>query len=168
MKKHMIMAALAALLAPSMAMAADVSGVWVRDAQNSDPRPDTMYWLVRSPPPTGGGNQQPFVLTVKQDAGVLTVSSSPTLKLRSIPLDGKPRVTPTDTLIQEATVTGVDQPNAVVVTTEQPYGGMPGNARLTVRETWTLSESGKTLTVTTTRQSPARTTTDRQVFSRRS
>lgn len=165
MKKQMILAALAALAAPSMALAADVTGVWVRNAQISDPRPDAMYWLVRVPPPTVSTAE--FVLTVKQEGDVLTVAN-PNLKTRSIRLDGRAVTAPTDTLIQNATVTGVNQPEAVVITTEQPYGGMPGNARLTIKETWTLSASGKTLTVTTERKSPARTQIDRQVFSRRS
>jgi hypothetical protein len=166
MKKHMmIAAALAALAAPSMALAADVSGVWVRNAQISDPRPDAMYWLVRVPPPTVSTAE--FVLTVKQEGEAITIAN-PNLRTRTIRLDGRPATVPADTLIQNATVTGVNQPDAVVITTEQPYGGMPGNARLTVKETWTLSASGKTLTVRTERKSPARTQIDTQVYSRRS
>lgn len=168
MKKTIMMAALAAAVAlPAFAMAADVTGVWVRDAK-SDPRPDTMYWLTRTAPGGGGGNRdQEFVLTVKQDAANLVVTN-PNMKYRSVSLDGKPHSTKTDTGIQSATVTAMNSANALDITTTQPFGGMPGNATLTIKESWALSPDGKVLTVTTTRQSPARTETDRQVYNRRS
>ena len=46
MKKKIMMIAMAAAMLPAFAMAADLTGVWVRDAK-SDPAPDPMYWLVR-------------------------------------------------------------------------------------------------------------------------
>jgi hypothetical protein len=164
MKKNIMMIAMAAAMLPALAMAADVTGVWVRDAK-SDPRPDTMYWLTRGVTNGGGNPNQAFVLTVKQDAANLVVTN-PTMKLRSVPLDGKPHVIPTDTGIQKATVTASNQADAVVVTTTQPFGGMPGNAPLTVKETWALSADGKVLTVTTVRSLPARTVTDKQIYNR--
>ena len=164
MKKKIMMIAMAAAMLPALAMAADVTGVWVRDAK-SDPAPDPMYWLVRGV--TNGNPNAEVVLTVKQDPAALTVSAV-NRKLRNIPLDGRPRVEPTDTGVQKATVSATNQPNAVMITTTQPYGGMPGNAELTIKETWTVSPDGKVLTVTTVRQSPARTTTDKQIFNRRS
>lgn len=168
MKKTLMMTMLAAAMLPAMAMAADVTGAWVRDAK-SDPRPDTMYWLTRSPPGGGGGPNQnaEFVLTVKQDAANLVVTN-PQLRYRSVSLDGKPHTVKTDTGIQSATVTAVNSANALEITTVQPFGGMPGNASLTVKESWTLSPDGKVLTVTTTRSSPARTSTDKQIYNRRS
>ena len=45
---------------------------------------------------------------------------------------------------------------------------MPGNAPLTIKESWTVSPDGKVLTITTTRQLPARTSVDKQIFNRRS
>jgi hypothetical protein len=166
MNKKIILATLAAAMLPAFAMAADVTGVWVRDAK-SDPRPDTMYWLVRTPPPTGGGGNQEFVLTVKQDAGKLTVFN-PNLKFRTVILDGKAHVEKTDSLIANQTVTAANSANAVEITTTQPFGGMPGNAPLTIKESWSVSPDGKVLTVTTTRSLPARTSTDRQIYNRRS
>jgi hypothetical protein len=44
---------------------------------------------------------------------------------------------------------------------------MPGNAKLTVQETWALSPDGKVLTITTSRALPARTAIDRQIYNRR-
>ncbi len=164
MKKTIMMTALAAAMTlPAMAMAADVTGTWVRDAK-SDPRPDTMYWLTRGGA-TGGNPNNEFVLTVKQDAANLVVTN-PTLRYRSVSLDGKPHTVKTDTGVQTATVTAVNSANDLQITTTQPYGGMPGNATLTVKESWTLSPDGKVLTVTTTRSSPARTETDRQIYNR--
>ena len=166
MNKNTMTAALVAVLAlPAMAMAADVTGTWVRDAK-SDPRPDTMYWLTRGGATTGGNQNNEFVLTVKQDGQSLVVTN-PTLRYRSVPLDGKPHTVKTDTGVQSATVTAVNSANDLQITTIQPYGGMPGNATLTVKESWTLSPDGKVLTVTTTRSSPARTETDRQIYNRR-
>lgn len=164
MKKNIMMIAVAAAMLPALAMAADVTGVWVRDAK-SDPAPDPMYWLVRGV--TNGNPNAEVVLTVKQDPTTLTVSAV-NRKLRNLPLDGRPRVQPTETGLQKQTVTAVNQPDAVVVTTTQPFGGMPGNADLTIKETWTVSPDGKVLTITTTRQSPARTGVDKQIFNRRS
>jgi hypothetical protein len=166
MTKKLILIAMAAAMLPAFAMAADVSGVWVRDAK-SDARPDTMYWLTRGVTNGGGGGAQEFVLEVKQDPANLVVANAQS-KLRSVPLDGKPHTIKTDTGIQSATVTAVNQPNALEITTTQPFGGMPGNATLTTKETWTLSPDGKVLTVTTVRQLPARTATDKQIYNRRS
>lgn len=166
MNKIIMTAAMAAAMLPAVASAADLSGAWVRDAK-SDPMPDTMYWVVRAPPAAPGNPNQEFVLTVKQDAAALVVTN-PQRRMRNIALDGRPRVVPTDTGIQTATVTAVNQPDALVVTTTQPFGGMPGNAKLTIRETWSVSPDGKVLTVRTVRQLPARTTTDTQVYNRRS
>jgi hypothetical protein len=165
MKKHIMTIAMAAAMLPAFAMAADVSGIWVRDAK-SDPMPDTMYWAVRAPPAAPGNPNQEFVLTVKQDPATLVVTS-PNRRLRSVALDGRPHETLTDTGIQKATVTAVNQPDALVITTTQPFGGMPGNAKLTVQETWALSPDGKALTITTSRALPARTAIDRQIYNRR-
>lgn len=166
MKKQITMIAMAAAMLPALAMAADVSGVWVRDAK-SDPMPDTMYWAVRVPPALPAVGNQEFVLTVKQDPAALVVTN-PARRMRNIALDGRPRVVATDTGIQKATVTAVNQQEALVITTTQPFGGMPGNAKLTIKETWAVSPDRKVLTVTTVRQLPARTATDTQIYNRRS
>ncbi len=167
MKKKIMMIAMAAAMLPAFAFAADVGGVWVRDAK-SDPFPDTMYWLTRGVTGGGGGGgNQEFVLTVKKEGGNLVVTN-PNRKLRSVALDGRPKTEKTDTGIQNATVTATDTPTELVITTTQPFGGMPGNAQLTIKETWTVSPDGKVLTVTSTRQLPARTAVDKQIYNRRS
>jgi hypothetical protein len=166
MKKKIMMIAMAAAMLPALAMAADVSGVWVRDAK-SDAFPDYMYWLTRGVTGGGGGGQnQEFVLTVKQEGGKLIVTN-PQRKMRDIALDGRPHVVKTDTGIQNATITAVNNPNSLLITTVQPFGGMPGNASLEIKEDWSLSADGKVLTVTSTRSLPARTAVDKQIFNRR-
>ncbi len=166
MKKKIMMIAMAAAMLPAFAMAAEVSGVWVRDAK-SDPFPDYMYWLTRGVTGGGGNPNGEFVLTVKKEGGNLVVTN-PARKLRSVALDGRPKTIKTDTGIQNATVTATDTPAELVITTTQPFGGMPGNAELTIKETWTVSPDGKVLTVTSTRQLPARTAVDKQIYNRRS
>jgi hypothetical protein len=165
MKKKIMMIVMAAAMLPAFAMAADVSGDWVRDAK-SDPFPDTMYWLTRGVTAGGGGGNQEFVLTVKQEGGKLIVTN-PQRKMREITLDGRPHVVKTDTGIQNATITAMNNPNNLVITTVQPFGGMPGNASLEIKEDWSLSADGKVLTVTSTRSLPARTAVDKQIFNRR-
>jgi hypothetical protein len=164
--KLLIVALTAAAMSPVLANAADVSGVWTRDAAASSPQPDTMYWLVRVPASTAP--DRPFTMTVKQDAASLVVTAQNILPMRKVELDGKPHVMPTNTLLQKATVTASNQASAVVITTTQPFGGMPGNAPLTINETWTVSPDGKVLTVKTVRQLPAGRMTDTQVYARRS
>lgn len=163
MKKKIMMIAMAAAMLPALATAAEVAGVWVRDAK-SDPFPDYMYWLTRGVTSGGGGNaNQEFVLTVKKEGGNLIVTN-PQRRMRTVALDGQPKAVKTDTGIQTATVTAVDTPAELVITTKQPFGGMPGNAELTIKETWTVSPDGTVLTVTSSRQSPARTTVDKQIY----
>ena len=53
-----------------------------------------------------------------------------------------------------------------MVDTVEPYGGMPGNATLKIKEVWSLSPDGKTLTITTTRDVPAKLETYKQVYNR--
>ena len=72
-----------------------------------------------------------------------------------------------DTGIQKATVTASLQGDTLVIGTTQPYGGMPGNATLEVKEVWSLSPDGKILTITTTRTVPAVQKTFKQVYNRK-
>ncbi|HXJ43258.1 MAG TPA: hypothetical protein VNH18_28515, partial [Bryobacteraceae bacterium] len=147
---------LAVLTLPVLAMAApDFNGAWVRDGAKSDPVVNTMYWLTRGVDAGGGrgpggrGNAT-APMTVRQDANSLEVTD-PQGAVRKYSLDGKPSTRATDTGIEKATVTASLQGDTLVIGTTQPYGGMPGNIGLEVKEMWSLSADGKTLTITTTR-----------------
>jgi hypothetical protein len=165
MKKQLLMVTLGMTLLPALAMAApDFSGSWVRDKANSDPAPNAMYWLTRGGTTMGGGqaNAQ-VILTVRQDAGSVHVIDSQSV-MRDYTLDGKPHTRATDTGMAKAEVTANLQGDNLVIETIQPYGGMPGNATLKVKEVWSLSADGKTLTVITTRDVPAKQQTYKEVY----
>ena len=165
MKKHFLTMVVAALLAlPVVAIAAqNFSGSWARDNAKSDPAPNAQYWLTREPNSGGaggggrgnaGGAAPAFVITVQQDAKSLTVTS-PTGAVQKYTLDGKPFSKPMDTGMAKAVITATTQGETVVISTTQPWGGMPGNASLEIKEVWSLSPDGKVLTVTTHRNTPA-------------
>ena len=165
MKKPIVIMVVMALFGlPMLAIAAqNFSGSWVRDAAKSDQVPNEQYWLTREPNSGGaggggrGGNRggaAEVVITVQQDANGLTVTS-PTGVVQKYTLDGKPFNKTMDTGIAKAVVTAGIQGDTVVISTTQPWGGMPGNASLEIKEVWSLSQDGKVLTVTTNRNTPA-------------
>ena len=156
--------------------APDFSGAWVRDNGKSDPVPNTMYWLTRSTDTGGGGGRgrggpgggrgaAPAPMTVQQSASSLQVTD-PQGAVRKYALDGKPFTMVMDTGVQKATITAKLQGDTLVIGTTEPYGGMPGNATLEVKDVWSLSPDGKTLTITTTRTVPAMQKTYKQVYNR--
>ncbi|MGH9573096.1 MAG: hypothetical protein ACRD40_06140, partial [Candidatus Acidiferrales bacterium] len=158
MKKHALM--LGMILLPTLAMAAspDFNGSWVRNPAGSDPMPNQMYWVTRGAASTGRGGRGgrgggEVTLTVEQDAKTLQVNQSNEIT-RRYTLDGKAHTRPTDTGIQKAEDTAQPQDDSLVIDTAEPFGGMPGNAILKIKETWSLSPDGKTLTITTTRDIP--------------
>lgn len=159
---------LAIALLPAVAMAApDFNGNWTLNRTGSDPVPNQMYWLTRNGPTTGGGGRgnAEVIITVHQDAKGMKVADSQTA-MRDYTLDGKPHSRATDTGVEKAVVTANLAGDNLVIETEQPFGGMPGNATLKIKEVWSLSPDGKTLTITTTRDLPARQQTYKQVFTR--
>ena len=153
---------------PVLAIAAqNFSGSWVRDDAKSDQVPNQQYWLTREPNSGGaggggrggggggrGGAPAQVVITVQQDANSLTVTN-PAGAVQKYTLDGKPFSKPTDTGMAKAVITASVQGETVVISTTQPWGGMPGNASLEIKEVWSLSPDGKVLTVTTHRNTPA-------------
>jgi hypothetical protein len=167
MKKFILIALLGL---PALATAADFSGAWVRDAAKSDRPPDTMYWLTRQEGGGGGGGRgrgpaQP-PMTIRQDDGSLQITD-PGGSVHKYMLDGKAHSVTTPTGIQKANVTAKPEGDTLVIGTTQPYGGMPGNITLDVKEVWALSPDGKTLTITTTRSSAATTTTTKQIYNKK-
>ena len=145
----------------------DFSGTWVRDGAKSDVVPNTMYWLTRGVEAGGGrGRNAQIAIDVQQSAGRMQVTD-PARPLRTFVLDGKPHAVPTDTGIQTATVVATVQGETLTVSTTQPFGGMPGNATLTITETWSLSPDGKVLTVRTARDLPALRQSFSEVYNRR-
>lgn len=176
MKRNLWM--LLALAGFSMVASAapNFAGSWVRDAKSDTVPNTTALWLTRSTEAQGGaaggrgnnnnGARVEQVMTVQQNGNTLEVTD-PQGTIRKFTLDGKAATRMTETFIQKATVTAAVQGETLVIATTQPYGGMPGNATLNVKEVWTLSADGKTLTVTTTRSSPAEEKTYRQTFMRK-
>jgi hypothetical protein len=177
MKRPVLMVLGMALLGwPLVAMAAtNFSGSWVQDNSKSDRVPEPV-WLTRAPAggrggggrgggPGGRGNAE-VVLNVQQDANSVQVTG-PQGATRKYTLDGKPYTGATETGIEKAAVTANLQGDSLVIGTTRPYGGMPGNVTLQVKEVWSLSSDGKTLTITTTHTSPAAEKTFRQVFNRK-
>ena len=140
-----------------MLVAQNFTGSWVRDNAKSDPTPNAQYWLTRDPNSggagggggrggggggRGGGAPAENVMTVAQDANSLTVTS-PAGVAQKYTLDGKPFSKVTDTGMAKAAVSAVTQGDTLVITTTQPWGGMPGNASVENKEVWSLSPDGK-------------------------
>ena len=166
---------------PALATAAqNFSGAWVKDNAKSDPTPNLMYWLTREPNSGGagggggrgggggnrGGAQAPDVTTVVHDATSLTVTT-PAGVVQKYPLDGKAFSKTTDTGVAKASISATTQGDTLVITTTQPWGGMPGNASLEIKEVWSLSADGKILTVTTHRNGPAQQTSYKTIYNKR-
>jgi hypothetical protein len=161
---------------PFVAMAApNFSGSWVQDNAKSERVPEPL-WLTRAPAggrggggraggPGGRGNAD-VLMSVQQDANSLQVTD-PQGAIRKYTLDGKPYTSATETGIEKAAVTANLQGDTLVVGTTRPYGGMPGNVTLKVKEVWSLSPDGKILTVTTTHTTPAVEKNFKQVFNRK-
>ena len=105
-------------------------------------------------------------MNVQQDASSLQVAG-PQGATRKYTLDGKPYTSATETGVEKATVTANLQGDTLVIATTRPYGGMPGNVTLQVKEVWALSPDGKILTITTTHTSPAAEKNYKQVFNRK-
>ncbi|MEO8679131.1 MAG: hypothetical protein ABI665_08795 [Vicinamibacterales bacterium] len=146
---------------------AEFTGTWVRDGAKSDVVPNTMYWLTRGVDAGGGrGRNNQTVIDVQQSAGRMQVTD-PARPLRTLVLDGKPHEVPTDTGLQTATVIATLEGDTVIVSTRQPFGGMPGNLTLKITEIWSLSPDGKVLTVRTERDTPAQRQSFSELYNRR-
>ena len=161
----MVGIALGMICLPAIALAApDFSGSWARNNANSDPAPNGMYWLTRGGATMGGGRgTAEVILNVHQDAKGLQIAESGSV-VRNYSLDGAPHSRATDTGVEKAVVKAAFEGDTLVIETTQPYGGMPGNATLKIKEVWSLSPDGKTLTITTTRGVPARQQIFKQVY----
>ena len=104
-------------------------------------------------------------MIVQQDTNSLQVTD-PQGTIRKYTLDGKPYTSGTETGIEKAAVTANLRGDALVIGTTRPYGGMPGNVTLQVKEVWSLSPDGKTLTIATTRTIPAMERIYKEVYNR--
>lgn len=178
MKKQLLMLGTMFLTTVAMAATPDFNGTWARDNANSDAVPNQMYWMTRvapaaprgAPPRAAAGRQRmapAILLTVHQDAKTLhVVDSQSAIHEYTLDSDGRPHATPTATGIQKAEVTAQLQADNLVIETAEPFGGMPGNVTLKIKEVWSLSPDNKTLTITTTRDVPARHQEYKQVYTR--
>jgi hypothetical protein len=161
---------------PLVAMAADFSGSWTRDSTKSDPAPDAL-WLTRANQTGRGGGRggrggpgagmapEP-VMVVQQDSHGVQITDLQGA-VQKFTFDGKPTSSTTETGMQTATSTASVEGDTLVVNTTRPYGGMPGNVTLKIKEVWSLSPDGRVLTVTTTRDAPAVEKTFKQVYNRK-
>jgi hypothetical protein len=190
-KLFVVMVAMSFLGSLPLSIAAqNFSGSWVRDNARSDPTPNTQYWLTREPNSggagggggrgnagggrgggggrgnAGGGGAAAAVTTVQQDANTLTVTS-PSGAVQEYTLDGKPFSKSTDTGVAKAMISATAQGDTLVITTTQPWGGMPGNVSLEIKEVWSLSPDGKVLTVTTHRNTPALQNSFKTVYNKK-
>src|SRR5258706_1494489 len=163
MKKSILMILGMACLPVMTLAAADFSGSWVRDNAKSDRDIYPLYWLTGGVDPGGGQGNGEYVISVRHDAKGLQITD-PQRPQRNYTLDGKPHTVPTDTGIEKATITAALQGETLVISSVQPYGGMPGNVTLKTSEVWSLSPDGKSLTITLTRDLPAAKQTTKQVF----
>jgi hypothetical protein len=192
MKKQLLMLGIIFTATVAMAATPDFSGTWARDNANSDPVPNQMYWMTRVAPAAprpaagtvlgaapgaapaaaraaGGGQRAPqlTLLTIHQDAGTLhVIDPQSTIHEYTLVGDGSPHTKPMDTGIQNAVVTAKLQADSLVIETTEPFGGMPGNVAAKIKEVWSLSPDGKTLTITTTRDIPARHQEYKEVYTR--
>jgi hypothetical protein len=174
MKRHILIVLMMIFLGLTvLAIAApDFNGSWVRDNAKSDPVPD-MLILNRVATPAGGGGGRgggrggaEAIMTVRQE-GTAFMVTSPQGEVRKYTVDGKPYTRATETGIEKAVVTAGIQGDTMVIATTQPYGGMPGNSTLLIKEVWSLSPDGKILTITTTRTIPAVERTFKQVYTKK-
>ena len=107
------------------------------------------------------------LLTIHQDAKTLhVVDPQSTIHEYTLEGDGIPHTKPMNTGIQNAAVTARLQDDSLVIETTEPFGGMPGNVAAKIKEVWSLSPDGKTLTIATTRDIPARHQEYKEVYTR--
>jgi len=159
---------LAALLIASFslagsAIAADLTGKWVRDGAQSDQVPNPMYWTTRGVDAGGRGANSTIEVVIKHDGDKLQIAET-NVPLRVLTVDGRPHEMATDTGLQRASVTAATRGEAVIVDWVQPYGGLPGNVALATHQTFQLSPDGATLVVVTTRTTPARRESYTEVY----
>lgn len=195
MKKCFLMLGMILLPAVAMAATPDFTGTWARDTASSDPIPNQMYWMTRqgpAEPRAAAGAAQgraafggaaaapnaaaagaarrpapPVLLTIHQDGKTLHIDDpQSTIHQYTLEADGAPHTSPMDTDIQKAQVTAQLQGDTLVVEKTEPFGGMPGNVTSKIKEVWSLSPDGKTLTIATTREMPARHEEYKEVYTR--
>lgn len=160
---------------PILAAAPNFSGSWVKDNSKSDPVPNPLM-LRETPQARGGGGGGrggqggrgggPMPMVVSQESNSLQVTE-PQGGMRKYMLDGKPHSTAMETGVQKAAVTASWQGDMLVVSSTEPYGGMPGNVTAHIKEVWSLSPDGNTLTIATTRTIPAVEKTYKEVYTKK-
>jgi WD40-like Beta Propeller Repeat len=174
MKRQIVMAlGLAYFGLPVLAIAApNFSGSWMKDNSKSDPVPNPLM-LREAPQGRGGGGGRggpgrgggPMPMVVTQDANSLQVTE-PQGGMHKYMLDGKSHAAVMETGVQKAAVTAAWEGDTLVISSTEPYGGMPGNVTAHIKEMWSLSPDGKTLTISTTRSMPAIEKSFKEVYSR--
>jgi hypothetical protein len=158
MKKTYLLLAILLVLAVAVVAAVDFSGTWVFNATKSDPPPGGGGGGGRGGGMGGGGD-----LTIKQAGNVLTISR----------MMGQ---NPVDT---NYTMDGADHTNTTQQGDMKYKAALAGNSvhitgtQTTQRgdrpidQTYTLSDDGKTLTLTTVNQGQTGTTTRKTVYDKK-
>lgn len=120
--------------------------------------------------PGAGGQRRaapPTLLTVRQEGKTFHIDDpQATIHQYTLDADGTPHTSPMNTDIQKAQVTAQMQGDNLVVEKTEPFGGMPGNVTAKIKEVWSLSPDGKTLTITTSQDMPARHEEYKEVYTR--
>lgn len=164
--KNYAMMALGLALLPTLAVAApEFSGTWARDNARSTPAGYPTYWLARTTQGGFGGNQE-AIMRVQQSGATLQVAD-PVRPVRTYALDGVAHTVTADTGLTKTSVTARLQGDEVVIDKVEPYSEMPGSVTAKIRETWRLSPDGKELTITTTRDVPAKQQSYKEVYLRK-
>jgi len=164
---------LAFLLMGTLAVAADFSGTWIRDAAKSDP----MGMGRGGPGGGGGGGGQPpsmeVTLTVKHSGNDLAVTrrvvregQDPRVTEQKFTLDGQDSKTVGSMgrgeMVAKAKLDG-DKINIAGV---QKMSTQQGDFEIKIQEVWELSADGKLLTITTNSSTPMGERASKQVYAK--
>jgi len=159
MRRALFLVTLAALLpATAMAQTPDFSGTWKINMIKSD-----------APPQGRGGRQMDMsnmMLTISQTAETITIAQSGTGQERSTTyyLDGRESTNRAQR--GEMTSKSTWDGDKLVTEGSSTFEGPNGQMTMTMKEVRTLSKDGKTMTVTTTTDTPMGQRTRKMVFDR--
>ena len=169
--KNYLMAILGLTLLPLVACAqsdSSFSGTWVANEAESEPAVNTNYWFGRIENEVPGQpdvrvEQDGDTISVYEQARVLTRYDYPAVYVA----DGNANsVTDGATGMAQISITTSWDDDELVIESEKPWGGMPGNITLQSREVWRLSAEGDKLFITTTHNSPAKELSYTRVYDR--
>jgi len=161
----------AALLQPAWAEGRSFAGTWVLDTAKSDPLPQGKgKGKGRKNQANAQGTQSGLTLVVDQTGTELNVARK--MGGRGRTRDQKYKLDGSETTVASANGRGEIkskarlQGNALVIEGTQKVTNKRGEMDVKLREEWSLSEDGKTLTITTSRTARRRDQSSKQVFTK--